>query len=93
MAADPRLGLSEKLISAVRKESLPGMEDHPKGSHLETRAIGVLKKLHQMEGEELGSPGGAPTRRSGRPARSATGAKRPPPGRALAAGSGALRGG
>ena len=49
------------------------------GSHLETRAQGVLKKLHQLEGGDRLTPGGGP-RRSGRSARSsASGSKRSRP--------------
>ncbi len=31
IAADTRLGLKDKLISAVRKDTPPGLEDYPKG--------------------------------------------------------------
>lgn len=32
IAADPRLGLKEKMVSAVRKDTPPGMDDYPKGA-------------------------------------------------------------
>ena len=89
MAADAELGLGEKLAQAAQERhqkeaaNAPGLEHLPRGTHLETRALGLLRKLrHTIEG------GPAPTGRArGRSAsRTPTPAREPPPPVALSDG-------
>lgn len=81
MAGDAGLGLGDKLAQAAQERhqkeaaNAPGLEHLPRGTHLETRALGLLRRLrHAVEG---GPPPGRTRGRS--KSRTPTPAREPAP--------------